>query len=377
MEIINGNKPGVKSMKKKALLYFPLDLNNSETSGISKKCIGIIEAFRTRYDVDVLTDSYGKVYFNGKLLKDFNANKSSLRLYYYNDLVLGQFSLIKDVLQKEKYDIVYFRFHYFLSFGMLQFLKWVKKFNTHAKIYLELPCYPFEKEKGELLVDRLRNKMNGLFIPGLKKLITKIVTLAELPTIWNIPTITISNGYFDPYIHTLIQTIPDRLNEVPDNEFHIAMVARFTIGHAPEILVDSLIEYYKIKREKNVFVHFIGPDLYLQTCKQKTAEHLLKDKIYFHGESNTEQILTILSKVHICVGTLGLHRKNILIDSSLKSREYAFMGMPMILRTKDLDMLPTLFFIKYFPIPESLLDMSEIIQFYSKLKLEHPIISRK
>ena len=69
---------------------------------------------------------------------------------------------------------------------------------------------------------------------------------------------------------------------------------------------------------------------------------------------------------------MGLHRKEILIDSSLKSREYAAMGMPMILRTKDLDMKPSLFFVKYFPEPESLLNINEIIEFYTELKKNHP-----
>ena len=48
------------------------------------------------------------------------------------------------------------------------------------------------------------------------------------------------------------------------------------------------------------------------------------------------------------------------------------MGMPMILRTKDLDMDPSLFFVKYFPEPESLLDIDKIMEFYGELKSSHP-----
>jgi glycosyltransferase involved in cell wall biosynthesis len=365
------NEPEEKLMKK-ALLYFPLDLVNNENSGIAKKCLGITHAFKQYYKTDVFTDAYGKVYFNGQLLKEHNNSGIKARLYNYNDIVFGQFNQITGKLRENKYDVLYFRFHYFLSWGMINFFRKIKKYNPSAKIYLELPCYPFEKEKGGSFLDKVRYWLNTLFTPLLKKYITKIVTFAELPQIWDVPAITISNGYYDPALQSFIDATPSRLHDLPENDFHIAMVARFTIGHAPEILISSLNQYYSSAGAKNVFVHLIGLDVNLSLCRSLVKEYALEEKIIFHGEAKTQDIVNILSKVHVCVGTLGLHRKEILIDSSLKSREYAAMGMPMILRTKDLDMLPSLFFVKYFPEPESLLDINEIMDFYEKLKETHP-----
>ena len=209
-------------------------------------------------------------------------------------------------------------------------------------------------------------------VPLLKKYVTKIVTFAELPEIWGVPAITISNGYYDPELQKIIDDMPDRLNEGPQNEFQMAMVAWFTVGHAPEILISSLIKYYSKAQTKNVLVHLIGKDGNLTNCRALVKKYSLEDKVIFHGEKPTREIVNILSKVHVCVGTLGLHRKNIVVDSSLKSREYAAMGMPMILRTRDLDMSPSLFFVKYFPEPESLLDINEIMKFYEELKVSHP-----
>lgn len=357
---------------KKALLYFPLELLGNQNSGIAKKCLGIADAFKQRYETDVFTDAYGKVHFNGKLLKNYSSSGLKNRLYNYNDIVFGQFDKIAKELREKKYDVLYFRFHYFLSWGMIRFFKKIKKYNPSAKIYLELPCYPFEKEKGSGILANTRYFLNALFTPLLKKYITKIVTFAELPEIWNVPAITISNGYHDPALEKFIDETPGRLEEVPENEFHIAMVARFTIGHAPEILVSSLIQYYKSPHTKEVFIHLIGLAVNLDICKTLVKENALEKNVIFYGETGTREIVNILSKVHVCVGTLGLHRKEILVDSSLKSREYAAMGMPMILRTKDLDMLPSLFFVKYFPEPESLLDINEIMEFYKKMKAVHP-----
>ena len=356
----------------KVLLYFPLELKDNENSGIAKKCLGIADAFKKHYQTDVFTDAYGKVNFNGRLIKDYNSSDLQSRLYNYNDIVFGQFNKISKQLKGKKYDVLYFRFHYFLSWGMIRFFKKIKKYNPSAKIYLELPCYPFEKEKGNGLLANIRYLMNMLFTPLLKKYITKIVTFAQLPQIWNVPAITISNGYYDPALQKFIDDTPNRLDDVSSNEFHMAMVARFTIGHAPEILVNSLIDYYKTAYTKNVFVHLIGLEVNLDICKSLVKENSLENKVIFYGETQTRDIVNILSKVHVCVGTLGLNRKDILIDSSLKSREYASMGMPMILRTQDLDMTPSLFFVKYFPEPETLLDINEIMDFYQKMKTEHP-----
>lgn len=374
LEINNGRRNDVikRKLMKKALLYFPVSLQDNENSGIAKKCLGIVDAFKQHYETDVFTDAYGKVYFNNQLIKDCNNSGLKTRLYYYNDIIFGQFDRINKELQNKKYDVLYFRFHYFLSLGMIKFFRKLKRYNPSVKIYLELPCYPFEKEKGNTAIDKTRYQLNALFVPLLKRFITKIVTFAELSEIWGVPAITISNGYYDPELQKFIADTPDRLEDLPENEFHIAMVAWFAVGHAPEILVSSLVQYYSKTYAKNVFVHLIGHGGNLTICKSLVDEYSLGEKVIFYGEKTTRDIVNILSKVHVCAGTLGLHRKNILVDSSLKSREYAAMGMPMILRTKDLDMKPSLFFVKYFPEPESLLNINEIIKFYEELKYNHP-----
>lgn len=358
---------------KNALLYFGLDLTDNADSGIARKCLGIVEAFRDKYEADVFTDLYGRVYFNDVLLKDFNQSSLSIRKYNYNDMLFGQFKKLNSILPEKKYDVVYFRFQYFLSFGMLRFFKKIKKYNPGAKIYLEIPTYPFKKEKGNHIYDRLRYTLNHLLTRLLKYRIDKIITFTELDTVWDVPAITISNGYYNPQLQKIINN-----NQQPvvlsTDEFHIAMVARFAIGHAPDILVESINAYYKENPNpvKKVFVHFIGHEFSLDLCKSLVKQYFLEDTVIFHGPQPSAKIAETLAHVHVCVGTLGFNRKNVLIDSSLKNREYAFMGMPIILRTRDLDFDPSLFFVKYFPEPESLLNINDIIEFYYSMKASHP-----
>ena len=358
---------------KKALLYFGLNLKNNHDSGIARKCLGIADAFKSRYEADVFTDSFGKVYFNDVLIKDFYKIPFSARMYNYNDMLFGQFDKLDSILSEKKYDILYFRFQYFLSFGMLRFFKKIKKYNAGARIYLEIPTYPFKKEKGSHLFNRLRYFLNGLLIPFLKNRVDKIITFAELDNVWDVPAITISNGYYNPALKQIINR-RSRHASLPTGEFHIAMVARFAIGHAPDILVESIRLYYELhpQAQKKVFAHFIGHEYNLDLCKSLVKKYALQDYIFFHGVLQTEKIVEMLDQVNICVGTLGFSRKDVLIDSSLKNREYAFMGMPMILRTRDLDFDPSLFFVKYFPEPESLINISEVMEFYFSMSARHP-----
>ena len=46
--------------------------------------------------------------------------------------------------------------------------------------------------------------------------------------------------------------------------------------------------------------------------------------------------------------------------------------MPVILKTPDLDFPDSLYFVKYFPDDDSLLDIALIINFIEKLRISHP-----
>ncbi|MBK8785157.1 MAG: hypothetical protein IPN43_01365 [Chitinophagaceae bacterium] len=321
---------------KKALLYFPVPLKN-KNSGIAKKCLGIIDAFNSKYEVDVMSEFNGEVFFNEKKIKDYSSTLNKMRFYYYNDIFLGQFSVFSKQVSSNNYDVVYVRIHYFVTFGLLRFLKKIKRTNKSVRIYIEIPTFPFDKEL-KSKVYRFRNQVNRLTIPLLKKYVTKIVTLSTHDIIWGIPTVRISNGFLPAVTdRELVRRQPN----VPDNEFHIAMIAQFNDWHAADILVKSLKAYTLTSGPVTIKIHFIGKMIakVIEMVKQENLQH----DIIFHEEMDANEIAMFLNNIHVCVGTLGHHRKNIQLDSSLKNREYAFSGMPMILKTPDLDFQKTCF----------------------------------
>ena len=351
--------------EKKALLYFPVPLKN-KNSGIAKKCLGIIDAFKSAYEVDVMSEFNGEVFFNDKKIKDYNATPNKMRFYYYNDIFLGQFSVFSKLVSGNKYDVVYVRIHYFVTFGLLSFFKKMQRANNKVRIYIEIPTFPFEEELKSKL-HRFRNWLNGLTIPRLKKYVTKIITLSNDDNIWEIPTVRISNGFLPAVTD---KELVRRKPNMTDGEFHIGMIAQFSDWHAADILVKSLKAYVLTSAAIKIRVHFIGK-MIAKVIEMVEIENLEHD-IIFHDEKDALEIATFLNDIHVCVGTLGHHRKNIQLDSSLKNREYAFSGMPMILKTPDLDFPKELFFVKYFPDDDSLLNLNEVVDFYNKLKIEHP-----
>ncbi|MBL0198951.1 MAG: hypothetical protein IPP81_01930 [Chitinophagaceae bacterium] len=324
---------------KKVLLYFPLSLQRKNI-GIVKKCIGITDAFRQKYNTDVFNESEGKIYFNDALIKDFSQSKSRLRYYHYNNhFFLGQFSAIRDKIKINKYDIVYIRFSQFISIGFLLFLRSLKKNNPQVIISVEIPTYPYRHELNGTM-HKIRYWITWFLIPIFRKYVSNIVTFSRHTKIWNIPAINISNGYYNPDLQQLgAENIVKNIKPL-NNVFHIGMVAQFSSWHAPDILINSLYFYFKNRlKSVDVILHLIGSGPEMNDYKKYVQTKGLDDKVIFYGEKSTMEIIKILNNVQVCIGTLGHHRKNIQLDSSLKNREYAFLGIPMILKTPDLDFL--------------------------------------
>lgn len=354
--------------KKKFLLYFPLDLHDSK-SGLATKCRGIAQAFAEKYQVDIISASDEGIWWND--VKCFDPKQNWLRKtwYFLLDRTLGYYRPLHKIIERNPYDALYFRFHYFITPGMILFLKLLKKKNPSLQVFMEIPTYPYETELYNLSA-RIRFYLGKFLLPSLRRLVTRIITVSEHDAIFGIKTLRIENGYFSE-----LSTLPSLPESNQPPGFHIGMIANFNPWHGPDILVNSLIRYYQDTREaypSGVHLHMIGTGEELESAKHLVQESGMRNFITFYGSKNRNEILEISAKVHVMVGTMGHFRKGISLSSSLKSREYAFLGKPLILKTRDKDFPASLFFVKYFPDDESLLDIPEIIRFYQDMKTLHP-----
>lgn len=60
-----------------------------------------------------------------------------------------------------------------------------------------------------------------------------------------------------------------------------------------------------------------------------------RDNIFYYGYLDENEYLKIMSRCHICVGTLALYRKELSEACPLKVREYLKYGFPVILGYRD------------------------------------------
>lgn len=133
--------------------------------------------------------------------------------------------------------------------------------------------------------------------------------------IYGKPSVTITNG---------IQIVPRNII-TPHNE-RIQAVMVCTPGNSWQGL-DKYIKMAKLL--PGIDFHLAGPD-------QKNFDIHLKN-LFFHGYLNKSELINLYSQMDIGIGTLALHRKNMEEACTLKVREYASFGLPIILAYHDTD----------------------------------------
>lgn len=130
------------------------------------------------------------------------------------------------------------------------------------------------------------------------------------------PIITISNG-IEIKNRNIIPPVNDRAQIImvcsPNMPWH---------GEDKFIKMAALLSQFDF--------HIVGP---VQTIPQMDFKN-----IFFHGYQSGIELGNLYSQMDIGVGTLALHRKNMIEACPLKVREYATFGLPMILAYHDTDL---------------------------------------
>ena len=93
----------------------------------------------------------------------------------------------------------------------------------------------------------------------------------------------------------------------------------------------------------------------------------LENRVIFYGMQSGEALHMLYTQSHLGVDVLGGHRKNYPISSSLKSREYAAYGLPII-TASPVDYLPgNCPYQLLVPYDDSPVDINRIASFFHGL----------
>lgn len=366
-------------MKAMFLIFHGFEAAN----GISKKIGYQVEALR-ECGLDVHTcyltddaDGHKRRMIDGRVLRDYGSGLKAkiLKRTEWDSLV--------EYVKEEKISLIYVRYDHNASPFTICLMRRLKR--TGARIALEIPTYPYDREytglpwayQRILFFDRCFRKM-------LVQYVDKIVTFSNHRQIWNRPTIGISNGIDFAQI-----SVKQQLNDTRQ-QLHLIAVATMHPWHGFDRAIAGMAAYYEQYPQQELpelFLHIVGqgiPALVAGYVKE-VADRGLEAYVLFHGAQFGEPLDRLFDQADIGIGSLARHRSGIDRIKTLKNREYAARGIPFVYSETDEDFEQMPYVMKV-PADDSPLDMEQIIAFYRqqpmnpsgiRASIEHSLSWRK
>ena len=177
----------------------------------------------------------------------------------------------------------------------------------------------------------------------------------------NIPYFVLANG-----IEVEKYPVKDYL-EFDGRFLKILFIASTTARwHGLDRLLHGMANY---KGNKKIELNLIGS--VTQEIKGLIKSLDLENNIILHGVKYGKELDRIFDSVHVAIGTLGIHRENLIFGSTLKVREYMARGIPFVISYIDEDIEPG------FPLCLNLqanndpIDIDEVIRFAGKIYTDY------
>ena len=240
--------------------------------------------------------------------------------------------------------------------SFIRFLRIVKEKNPNLKILYEMPTYPYEKERKITLRSFPIFIKDRFFRKSLKKYVDRIVTFYNQAQILGIQTICIMNGYN-------FSSCKPADYSIQQNTVHMIEVSTTAFWHGYDRIIEGMHLYYKNKGEVNFVFHMVGP--VMAEHREMVRKYGIQKHVIFHGKKSGADLEAIYSQCSIGVDVLGGHRKDYPMSSSLKSREYAEKGIPVI-TSSPIDYLPENYpYQMLCSYDDTPVDMKEVARFHN------------
>lgn len=337
-------------------IIFISDISNNSEVGASHKIRSQIKAFKKLGETKFISLNQEEI---------SNQNIVLIKKNRFNELFFFLSAL--KILKKTKKTIIYIRnpnvglTPFFFTIFLI-----IRKSYYNDVIILEVPTYPyFEEKKG--ISAKISYFSHVINRPFLKYFVDKIITFTSCENIWGVNTIRVPNGIslsnqFDK--KSIIKNISQKKNE--------KIIKFLCLAH--------IANWHGIDRLINGFLSNKGTDCELHIISQTTKELLslknliiklnLQHKIFIHENISQEQIHNIASICQIGVDSLARHRVKNYANSSLKSKDYLYLGLPVVLShiDEDLEHLPFVFKV---PSNDDAIEINKIIEWFEINKFDH------
>lgn len=246
--------------------------------------------------------------------------------------------------------------------SFVRWLRTLRRQNPKVKLVYEVPTYPYLTEQKTSRANAAFRKKEARWAPRAAKYMDRIVTFYGQDEIWGVPCLKLINGFDFSQVE-----LPER---PAPKDVQIISVAATAFWHGYDRLIEGIHQYYEYGGTERIVYHVVGT--ILPGLRQMVQDYHLEDHVIFHGRQSGEALKALYAQCYLGVDVLGGHRKNYPVSSSLKSREYAAYGLP-ILTSSPVDYLPEDY--KYqltAPYDDSPVSAAEILSFFRSVYDENP-----
>lgn len=344
----------------KLLYVCYMDISADGTVGIKNKVKSQISFFQSQnIDVDYIYVEEGNIVYSGGRTVNVKFNGcDSINYFLLNNNLLCN------------YQYIYIRFARF-SGKMIKFMR--KAYWNKSKVVLEIPTYPFNQEDWLFVRESILNKkflislktffriiVNNFYKYNCKEYINRIVTFSRDDMIWGVKTIKTCNGIN-------VNEIEIAKKRVNKKEIAFICVSSCLAWHGYDRFIEGIRDYYNQGGKENIVLYIVGNGPESVRYTKMVEEYKLKKHIIFCGKLTGEKLNDIYDKSDIALDAMGRHRSGVFYNSSLKGKEYAAKGLPIVSGVEtEFDYLTDFEFYYRVPADESPVNLAEVISFYKR-----------
>ena len=238
--------------------------------------------------------------------------------------------------------------------SFVRYLRAIRRKNPKIKIIYEIPTFPYDGETQLSLSNASFVAKERLARRKIARLVDRFVTFYGQESIWGTPCIDLLNGYGFSQV-----TLPER--KLADT-VQILSVALTRSWHGYDRLIEGLHRYYAAGGYENIVYHLVGT--ILPEHEDMVRRYKLEEHVILHGLMSGEPLKEMYGQSFLGVDVLGGFRKNYGNSSSLKSREYAAWGLP-VLTASAIDYLPKDYpYQLLIPDDDTPVDIERLLAFY-------------
>lgn len=338
----------------KQLLYIaPVIIDFEKLNGVSKKVLNQYKVFSKSYNVTLL--SYGPdclYYLNNDFFETIALDKANRRLKMY--------SFINEKLSVNNYNFIYVRYHLcdFLFINSLRMLS-----RKATKTVIEIPTFPYKHELLNWKGGVLRYIVDGSSNFLLQLYVGRIVTYSDDHKIFGIKTVKTINGIIYENV------IPVQKKPYNKSEIHLISVSLTMSCHGYDRLIEGLNNYYSMGGDINIVYHLVGEGDEIKRYKELVLKYGIEKYVLFHGFKSGNDLDALYEMADIAFNSIAIHRIGLQTESTIKSKEYAAKGLPMV-SSYAVDAFSAQDNNKYvhqISADETPVDVHELIEFYNKM----------